>query len=179
MQDEDKLNFHDDSIISNFDEVWTPEMTDFVITDKSKEIATDRASHINFKLKPSKVDIQLALSTRFDTFGEAVSRKISKKLAKSIEGEKNEKGYIDLDENRDLPIKKAMSAYVLFGNERREAISKQHPEGMKVTEVVKIIAKEWSNMSKKQKQKYREMAKLDKIRFETELKQIVNLDDPI
>ena len=31
-------------------------------------------------------------------------------------------------------------------------------------------------MSKKQKQKYRELAKLDKMRFETELKQIVTLD---
>ena len=41
-----------------------------------------------------------------------------------------------------------MSAYVLFGNERREVIAK---DGMKVTEVVKIIAKEWSQMSKKQK----------------------------
>ena len=94
----------------------------------------------------------MALATKYDTFSDAAtSRKISKKLAKTIEGEKNDKGFIDLDEQRDLPIKKAMSAYVLFGNERREVISKQHPEGMKVTEVVKIIAKEWSTMSKKQK----------------------------
>ena len=57
MQGEDKLNFYEDSIISNFDEIWTPEMTDFVMIDKSKEVALDRASHINFKLKPSKVDI--------------------------------------------------------------------------------------------------------------------------
>jgi hypothetical protein len=146
IQKEDKLTF-EDSIISNFDEVWTPEMTDFVTVDKRKEPATDRASHINFKLKPSKVDISVVLSTKFDknvdNFAEATF-KISKKLAKSIEGEKNRKGYVDLDEYRDLPIKKAMSAYVLFGNERREAISKQHPQGIKVTEVVKIIAKEWS-----------------------------------
>ena len=36
-----------------------------------------------------------------------------------IEEEKLKKGYIDLDTQRDLPLKKAMSAYVLFGNEIR------------------------------------------------------------
>ena len=65
-------------------------MTDFIASDH--EIATDRASHINFKLKPSKVNIELALSTRYDTFTSAA--KMSKKLAKSLEGEKNDKGYI-------------------------------------------------------------------------------------
>ena len=58
-------------------------------------------------------------------------------------------GYIDLDTKRDLPIKKAMSAYVLFGNERRDRICKNHPNGIRVTEVVKIIAHEWRQMNKK------------------------------
>ena len=49
-------------------------------------------------------------------------RKSSRKLALKIEGEKNQKGFIDLDTQRDLPIKRAMSAYVLFGNELRKKI---------------------------------------------------------
>lgn len=36
-----------------------------------------------------------------------------------IELEKEHRGYVELDVQRDLPIKKAMSAYVLFGNEIR------------------------------------------------------------
>lgn len=47
-----------------------------------------------------------------------------------------------LDTQKDVPIKKPQSAYVLFGNEQRAIISKKYP-GIKVTEVVRMIAKEW------------------------------------
>ena len=42
------------------------------------------------------------------------------KTVMQVESEQSTKGFIDLDTKRDLPIKKAMSAYVLFGNKRRE-----------------------------------------------------------
>lgn len=104
------------------------------------------------------------------------NKKISKKTEMKVKGEQRTKGYIELDTKRDLPIKKAMSAYVLFGNERREAIARAHPQGIKVTEVVKLIAKEWRQMTKQQKAKYKELAKMDKIRFEKELNEITTLN---
>jgi hypothetical protein len=55
-----------------------------------------------------------------------------------------------LDTTKDVPIKKPQSAYVLFGNEQRAVISSKYP-GIKVTEVVKMIAKEWQKLSKQQR----------------------------
>ena len=47
-----------------------------------------------------------------------------------------------------------------------------HPAGIKVTEIVKIIAKEWGLLSKKQKNIYKDQAKMDKLRYENELNQL-------
>jgi hypothetical protein len=74
-------------------------------------------------------------------------RKISKKLAQKMEGERKQKGFIELDTQRDLPIKRAMSAYVLFGNELRRRILKDESK-VPVTEVVKLIAVEWKKLDK-------------------------------
>jgi hypothetical protein len=52
-----------------------------------------------------------------------------------------------LDITKDVPLKKPQSAYVLFGNEQREVISKKYP-GIRVTQVVKMIAKEWQKLTK-------------------------------
>jgi len=79
-----------------------------------------------------------------------------------------------LDTSRDLPIKKAMSAYVLFGNELREKIIRESDEPLKVTEIVKRIAKEWTVLTKKEKSHYKDLAKLDKARFDQELKQLTS-----
>jgi len=46
-----------------------------------------------------------------------------------------------------------------------------------VTEVVKMIAKEWQKLTKVQKQKYKEAAKRDKIRFAEELTQLTKSQD--
>lgn len=100
----------------------------------------------------------------------------NRKMPLKTRNKNSDQLFADLDTKRDLPIKKAMSAYVLYGNQRRDEITKSHGAGLKVTDVVRIIAKEWSNMSKQQKLKYKEMAKQDKIRFETEFKQIVTLN---
>jgi high mobility group protein B2 len=68
-----------------------------------------------------------------------------------------------------------MSAYVLFGNELRKKILAENSK-VPVTEVVKIIAYEWKLLSKKQKQKYRDLAKQDKQRYERELYQLTTLN---
>lgn len=81
-----------------------------------------------------------------------------------------------LDTTKDVPIKKPQSAYVLFGNEQRAVISSKYP-GIKVTEVVKMIAKEWQKLSKQQRQKYKEAAKRDKERFSHELTQLSSVND--
>lgn len=41
---------------------------------------------------------------------------------------------------------------------------RQNP-GIKVTEVVKLIAKLWQNLTKEEKQKYKEAAKHGKLKF--------------
>lgn len=84
--------------------------------------------------------------------------------------EKETRGYIELDECRDLPIKNPMSAYVLFGNDRREKIIRSSREPLTVTEVIKKIAHEWELASKEIKSHYKSLAKLDKARFDQELK---------
>lgn len=81
-----------------------------------------------------------------------------------------------LDISKDVPIKKCQSAYVLFGNEQRAVISNKYP-GIKVTEVVKMIAKEWQKLTKQQRQKYKDAAKRDKERFSQELAQLSKVDD--
>ena len=68
-----------------------------------------------------------------------------------IQEEKKKKGYIELDTKRDLPLKKAMSAYVLFGNQIRLNINQKYPQGLKVTEIVRLIADEWRKLTKKEK----------------------------
>ena len=96
-------------------------------------------------------------------------------MQQTIEREKASRGYLELDTMRDLPIKKAMSAYVLFGNEVRGRIASDYPnkgQGLKVTEVVRIIANEWEKLSKQEKSHYKELAKKDRLRFEAELKQL-------
>lgn len=108
----------------------------------------------------------------------AKDKKISKKMQQTIKRQKEEHGYVELDISRDLPIKKAMSAYVLFGNEIRQKISDEDPDGkngLRVTDIVCMIASKWKLMSKAQKQPYNDLAKQDQQRFDTELKQICGL----
>ncbi|TNV84007.1 hypothetical protein FGO68_gene15865 [Halteria grandinella] len=76
-----------------------------------------------------------------------------------------------LDATQDLPIRKAQSAYVIFGKLRRDNIMRLNP-GINVTEVVKQIAKMWQALTKEDKLKYKEMAKMDKERYLNELKDL-------
>lgn len=82
----------------------------------------------------------------------------------------------ELDTSKDVPLKKPQSAYVLFGNEQRIVISQKY-KGLKVTEVVKMIAKEWQKLTKQQRQKYKDAAKRDKERFSQELAKLSRVND--
>lgn len=81
-----------------------------------------------------------------------------------------------LDVSKDVPLKKPQSAYVLFGNEQRAVIAQKY-HGLKVTEVVRMIAKEWQKLSKAQRQKYKDAAKRDKERFSVELSKLSRVND--
>ena len=81
-----------------------------------------------------------------------------------------------MDVSKDVPLKKPQSAYVLFGNEQRAVIAQKY-HGLKVTEVVRMIAKEWQKLSKAQRQKYKDAAKRDKERFSVELSKLSRVND--
>jgi hypothetical protein len=53
----------------------------------------------------------------------------------------------------------------------------QKYRGLKVTEVVKMIAKEWQKLNKCQRQKYKDAAKRDKERFSQELAKLSRVND--
>lgn len=65
---------------------------------------------------------------------------------------------------------------MLFGNDQRNVIQTKYP-GIRVTEVVKMIAKQWQKLTKIQKQKYKEAAKRDKERFANELIELSKAQD--
>ncbi len=52
-----------------------------------------------------------------------------------------------------------MSAYFLFGNKVRERLQVEFPKGLRVTEVVRLIADEWKKLNKKQKLVFKHFAK--------------------
>lgn len=55
---------------------------------------------------------------------------------------------------------------------------RQNP-GIKVTEVVKQIASMWQSLTKDEKTRYKELAKLDKERYLTELKELMRSNHAI
>lgn len=59
--------------------------------------------------------------------------------------------------------KKALSSYILFGNEVRPRIMKDNP-GKGVGEIGKLIGNEWNSLTSKQKEKYEKMHEEDKKR---------------
>lgn len=60
-----------------------------------------------------------------------------------------------------VPPKKSASAYIIYGKEKRAEILRRDPQ-TKVTEVVKEMARCWGEMSKEDKQKYKDAAKKGK-----------------
>ena len=68
-----------------------------------------------------------------------------------------------------------MNAYVLFGNKVRERLQVEFPKGLRVTEVVRLIADEWKKLNKKEKLVFKHFAKKDKLRYSKELMEISRL----
>ena len=67
----------------------------------------------------------------------------------------------------DDGVKKAQSAYLLFGKDYREKLLKTKPD-TKAPDVMKLIGEAWSKISEKEKERYNKLALKDKERFEKE-----------
>jgi len=63
--------------------------------------------------------------------------------------------------------KQPLSGYVHFLNERRESVRSENPE-ISFSDLSKTLAAEWSRLGDKHKNKYHEMAKKDKERYDKE-----------
>eukprot|EP01135_Chromosphaera_perkinsii_P007243 Nk52_evm51s745 gene=Nk52_evmTU51s745 len=64
--------------------------------------------------------------------------------------------------------KRAMSAFIFFGNEIRPKVKQQNPE-CKITEIASIIGKLWGELSDRDKAKFNRLAEADKIRYRREM----------
>jgi hypothetical protein len=72
----------------------------------------------------------------------------------------------------DAP-KRAKSGYLFYCKEHRDEVSKETKDGtpIKSTDVIKILAKKWAELSEQEKKKYAEQGDKDKERYSTELKE--------
>eukprot|EP00456_Euglypha_rotunda_P035166 TRINITY_DN2710_c0_g1_i9.p1 TRINITY_DN2710_c0_g1~~TRINITY_DN2710_c0_g1_i9.p1 ORF type:complete len:178 (-),score=55.68 TRINITY_DN2710_c0_g1_i9:22-555(-) len=68
----------------------------------------------------------------------------------------------------DAP-KKALTAWMYYGQERRPKLKAKHPD-MKQSEILQIMGKEWKELSKDEKKPFDEQAAKDKKRYEKEKK---------
>ncbi|KAJ3323186.1 FACT complex subunit [Blyttiomyces sp. JEL0837] len=65
--------------------------------------------------------------------------------------------------------KKALSAYIYFGNDAREQIKRENP-GISMTEMMKKVGSMWAETSAEDKKKYEDMAAKDTERYKEEMK---------
>ncbi|EPZ36196.1 High mobility group (HMG) box domain-containing protein [Rozella allomycis CSF55] len=66
--------------------------------------------------------------------------------------------------------KKALSAYIYFVSDMRAKIKAENPSAS-FTEVGKLVGQKWTSLSSTEKEKYEELARKDKIRYERELEE--------
>mmetsp|Transcript_11236 Transcript_11236/g.14594 ORF Transcript_11236/g.14594 Transcript_11236/m.14594 type:complete len:198 (+) Transcript_11236:52-645(+) len=71
-------------------------------------------------------------------------------------------------EKDDMKPKKALSAYLIFINENRDAMKKDHPEET-MTGLSKLLAERWNGMGAEDKVEWNEKAEADKVRYSNEL----------
>ena len=74
------------------------------------------------------------------------------------------KGKKEGDENK---IKRPLSSYFMYCNERRETLKKEQPS-LGMTDQIKKMSEEWKNLDAKKKKKYEDMNAKDKDRYENE-----------
>ncbi|XP_071947933.1 uncharacterized protein [Antedon mediterranea] len=67
------------------------------------------------------------------------------------------------------------TAYVLFLNEQRSKVKKEHPE-LNFTEITKVLGNRWSSLGEDEKKKYIENAESDKRRYINDLKAFQQTD---
>ena len=90
------------------------------------------------------------------------SRKEQKKAVASSAGAKGGKTVLMLDGEK---VKRAMTAFMFFSNDRRPELQQANPD-MKITEISKLIGAEWKELSDEKKEPYTAKATADKARFE-------------
>jgi len=64
--------------------------------------------------------------------------------------------------------KKAMTAYMIFSQEKRADIKKEHPE-VTFGETGKLLGESWKKLSEEDRQKYKLQAAKDKVRYQKEM----------
>ena len=64
-------------------------------------------------------------------------------------------------------VKRPLSAYVLYSNDRREQLKKENPK-LAGGEVMKKIADDWNKLDEKTKQKYTKMQESLKAKYEVD-----------
>lgn len=70
--------------------------------------------------------------------------------------------------------KRNMSAYFWFINNNRQLLLKKNPD-FKVTDTAKLAGEIWSKLDDSERARYEELAQNDKLRFEKEMDDMVNL----
>ncbi|GAB9471619.1 Nuclear y ccaat-box binding factor c subunit nf yc [Globisporangium polare] len=71
------------------------------------------------------------------------------------------------------PIKRALSSYMIFCNDRRKQITAENP-GLRIGEIQKLISVQWKELNEQEKEHYVQLAAKDKARYEQE-----KLDNPV
>jgi hypothetical protein len=66
------------------------------------------------------------------------------------------------------PVKKPLSPYMCFLKEQRAVLNQSHQGEIVMKEFVRLGAQKWTQMREEEKERYRTMAEVDKMRYERE-----------
>merc|ERR1739848_416888 len=83
---------------------------------------------------------------------------------KAVAAKAPSKPKIDLDN----PPKKNLTSYIIFGNERREAVKEANPDAA-AKDIMKLLGEEWRDLDDADKAEYTKMAEKDRERYVAEL----------
>jgi hypothetical protein len=134
---------------------------------------------INRSSKEGKVDKE-GLCDRFCDWLENPTRGINRvAVAKANKKQKKQskkfKKAMSLDPNRP---KKGLSAYMFFAKNKRSSVKEANPDAA-VTEIMKLVAVEWNQLSDDDKVQYQTLADEDKKRYENEMINYVPASPPV
>ena len=74
---------------------------------------------------------------------------------------------------KDVRPKRAKTSYFYFSTEERKKIKANNPN-LLMTEVTKLVGQQWKTVSGEEKDKYQELAKMDRARYELEVKEFID-----